>query len=118
MKLHTDFHDFYDHAIGYGIDEKVHYNRFTKNVDIPLRALADRPNHNKAGVLGYCGSLYPFIEISRYEKKTNVIFLTILMGKLSKNILPLVLRNIGQKKMIGPNTATISGILAKPSIQG
>jgi hypothetical protein len=74
VKLHTDFHDYYDHAVGYGIDEKVHYNRFAKKVDIPIRPLADRPIHNRSGILGYCGSFYPFIEISRYDKMNDCDF--------------------------------------------
>lgn len=69
MRLHTDFHDYYDGAIGYGVDEKVHYNRFTKNVDILLKSVADRPVHRRSGILGFCGNLYPFIRISRYDKK-------------------------------------------------
>lgn len=36
MRLHTDFHDYYDYAVGYGIDENVHYNRFSKEVKIHI----------------------------------------------------------------------------------
>src|SRR5688572_23146889 len=71
MRLHSDFHDYYDHAIGYGIDEKVHYNRFRKNVDIELKSQSDRPPHNRSGILGFCGVLYPFIQISRFDKKRD-----------------------------------------------
>lgn len=69
MRLHTDFHDYYDSAIGYGVDEKVHYNRFTKSVDILLKSVADRPVDRSSGILGFCGNLYPFIKIGRYDKK-------------------------------------------------
>lgn len=69
MRLHTDFHDYYDSAIGYGVDEKVHYNRFKKDADILLKSVADRPVHRRSGILGFCGNLYPFIEISHYDKK-------------------------------------------------
>jgi hypothetical protein len=41
MHLHSGFHDYYHHAIGYGVDEKVHYNRFTKVVNIALRTKND-----------------------------------------------------------------------------
>lgn len=67
--MHTDFRDYYDHAVGYGIDEKVHYNRFQKAVGIQLKSFADRPTHRRSGILGFCGFLYPFIHIRRYDKK-------------------------------------------------
>lgn len=69
MRLHTDFHDYYDNAIGYGIDEKVHYNRFSRDVDIRLESIADRPIHRRSGILGFCGAFFPFISIRRYDKK-------------------------------------------------
>ncbi len=69
MRLHSDFHDYYDHAVGYGIDEKVHYNRFTKPTDINLRSELDRPIHRRSGILGFCGKLFPFVQLSRYDKK-------------------------------------------------
>lgn len=71
MRLHTDFHDYYDNAVGYGIDEKVHYNRFSRSVDIQLRSVADRPVHPRSGILGFCGSLLPFVSLRRYDKKHN-----------------------------------------------
>lgn len=71
MKLHSDFHDYYDYAVGYGIDEKVHYNRFTKPVDINLKSELDRPLHRRSGILGFCGKLYPFVQLSRYDKKRD-----------------------------------------------
>lgn len=67
MRLHSDFHDFYDHAIGFGIDEKVHYNRFQKEQDITIRSTADSPNHRRSGLLGFCGVFHPFIQLSRYD---------------------------------------------------
>lgn len=69
MKLHTDFHDYYDYAIGFGIDEKVHYNRSTKEVEISLQSKSERPVHRRSGILGYCGKLLPFIQLSRFDKK-------------------------------------------------
>ncbi len=71
MRLHSDFHDYYDHAVGYGIDEKVHYNRFTKPADINLRSELDRPIHPRSGILGFCGKLFPFIQLSRFDKKRD-----------------------------------------------
>ena len=71
MRLHSDFHDYYDYAVGYGIDEKVHYNRFTKSVDINLKSELDRPLHRRSGILGFCGKLFPFVQLSRYDKKRN-----------------------------------------------
>lgn len=69
MRLHSDFHDYYDHAIGYGVDEKVHYNRIVSEADIRIHSFAEGPLHSRSGILGFCGTLYPFIKVSRYDKK-------------------------------------------------
>ena len=69
MKLHSYFHDYYDNAIGYGVDEKVHYNRYFEEVEIRLKSSADRPYHRRSGILGFCGTLFPFIQLSRFDKK-------------------------------------------------
>jgi hypothetical protein len=71
MKLHSNFRDYYDNAIGYGIDERVHYNRITKNADINLKSQADRPRHPRSGILGFCGVFFPFIQLSRFDKKRD-----------------------------------------------
>ena len=77
MRLHTDFHDYYDNAVGFGIDENVHYNRFTKKVEIRIKLQFDFPNHNYAGLLGFCGEIYPFIELRKYgweyDKETDSV---------------------------------------------
>lgn len=82
MKLHSDFHDYYDNAIGYGIDEKVHYNRFQKSVDMHLKSSADRPIHRRSGILGFCGTLFPFIQITRYDKKHDFDYLDDYDGRI------------------------------------
>ncbi|MFL6466557.1 MAG: hypothetical protein ACJ72Z_01225 [Pyrinomonadaceae bacterium] len=69
MRLHSDFHDYYDNAVGYGIDERVYYARFTKSVDIKLKSQTDRPLHRRSGILGFCGIFFPFIQLSRFDKK-------------------------------------------------
>lgn len=66
MRLHTDFHDYYDNAIGYGVDEKVHYNRYSKKASIDIKSKLDRPFHRESGLVGFCGKIYPFIELNRY----------------------------------------------------
>lgn len=68
MRLHSDFHDYYDHAIGYGIDEKVHYNRYQDAVSIDPRSELNRPFHRDSGLLGFCGKIYPFIELHKYDR--------------------------------------------------
>ncbi len=70
MKLHTDFHDYYDTAIGFGIDDSVHYNRFTKIVEKHFKPKLNFPpaNHNKFFLLGFCGEIYPLIEITEYDE--------------------------------------------------
>jgi hypothetical protein len=71
VRLHSDFHDYYDYAVGYGIDEKVHYNRFKKPIEIDLKSERDRPLHPRSGILGFCGALFPFVRIDRYDKKRD-----------------------------------------------
>ena len=69
MILHTDFHDYYDNAIGFGVDQKVHFNRFTREIDIILKTQNDRPVHYRSGLLGFCGFTYPFIKLERLDKR-------------------------------------------------
>jgi hypothetical protein len=68
MRLHSDFHDYYDHAIGYGVDERVHYNRYQKPASINLKSHLNRPSHRNSGLMGFCGKTYPFIELHRYDR--------------------------------------------------
>lgn len=68
MILHSDFRDYYDSAIGFGVDEKIHYNRFQKAHQIDLRSSTDFPRDARIGILGFCGSLYPFVCVERYDK--------------------------------------------------
>ncbi len=72
MKLHTDFHDYYDNAVGYGIDDNVHYNRFAKEVEIQIKSSFDFPRHQNTGLLGFCGEIFPFIEISKFNQKYDL----------------------------------------------
>lgn len=71
MRLHTNFRDYYDSAIGFGIDEKVHYERVTKEADIRLRPQVDWPRVSKAGLIGFCGQVFPFIKLNKYERVTE-----------------------------------------------
>ena len=69
MKLHTDFHDYYDNAVGYGIDESVHYNRFTKEVEVKIKPRADFPPASfETYLLGFCGKIYPIIELEKLNR--------------------------------------------------
>jgi len=68
MRLHSDFHDYYDNAVGYGVDEKVHYNRYKKAVAIELKSYLERPFHRNSGVIGFCGRTYPFIELHKFDR--------------------------------------------------
>ncbi len=63
MILHTDFHDYYDTAVGYGIDSNVHYRRFTKEAEINFKAKLDFPRlwGLSPFLLGFCGQIYPMI---------------------------------------------------------
>jgi hypothetical protein len=64
MILHTDFHDYYDTAVGYGIDSNVHYRRFTKEVEINFKPKLDFPRlWGSPLLLGFCGQIYPIVEL-------------------------------------------------------
>jgi hypothetical protein len=69
MILYADFHDYCDKAIGFGIDEKVHYNRYTKEIDILLQTKNDRPSHHNAGLIGFCGNIFPYIKLHKLDKR-------------------------------------------------
>ncbi len=68
MKLYTDFHDYYDNAVGFGIDKNVHYNRFTKEVEIKIKARSDIPRYLEAYLLGFCGRIYPIVALNKYSR--------------------------------------------------
>lgn len=69
MRLHTNFRDYYDNAVGYGIDENVHYNRFTKEVEINIKPKADFPPAAlETYLLGFCGKIYPLIKLEKLNK--------------------------------------------------
>lgn len=69
MRLHTNFHDYYDKAVGYGIDDNVHYNRFTKEVEIRIKPRTDFPPVDyETYLLGFCGKIYPIIELEKLSR--------------------------------------------------
>lgn len=68
MILHTDFRDYYDNAIGFGVDEKVHYNRYTREIDIVLKTKNNWPTRRNAGLIGFCGDTFPFIKLHKLDK--------------------------------------------------
>jgi len=69
MKLHTDFQDYYDTAVGFGVDNNVHFNRFSKEVEIQIKSQANLPNYRNVGLLGFCGKIYPFVEMKKYNRR-------------------------------------------------
>jgi hypothetical protein len=76
MKLHTDFHDYYDTAVGFGIDDKVHYNRFTQTIEKSLNLKRDFPPLNsfyfgKTLILGFCGEIFPMIGVIEWNEETH-----------------------------------------------
>ena len=76
MRLHTDFHDYYDNAVGYGIDENVHYNRFIKEVELIFARTTDHPIGIYDGelfLLGFCGEIMPMIEIQITDKERQIV---------------------------------------------
>lgn len=76
MKLHTDFHDYYDTAVGFGTDENVHYNRFTRTIEKDVNLKPDFPpsdytNYGSTLVLGFSGEIYPLIRVIKFDEETH-----------------------------------------------
>lgn len=96
MLIISDFHDYYDSAIGFGgIDKSVVYNRkqiiASESSDVVLKYLnvgsskhfniipiKIRDNKNvefyKIYIIGFCGKLYMCIEIGYLDNKTEFIY--------------------------------------------
>lgn len=88
MKIISKFSDFYDIGLAYGIDEKLRFNRSTKeiNLDTELKLYINEYEYIKDLIsyklilyfnyLGFCKKIYPFIKIEIYEvgKKNKEYF--------------------------------------------
>jgi hypothetical protein len=75
MRLRTDFHDYYDTAISFGIDENVYYSRFTKEVEINFKPKLDFPRlfwGMNPILLGFCGQIYPVIEFIKFDSAYKI----------------------------------------------
>jgi hypothetical protein len=48
----------------------VHYNRFTRKAEKTLNLDIDLPswNHGKSMLLGFCGEIYPLIQLTEYDE--------------------------------------------------
>jgi hypothetical protein len=80
MKLYSNFHDYYDTAIGYGIDNNVHYNRHTEEVEIkfngkfPISSRFQTDCNRVTRILiGFCGELFPVVKIEKLDNNCGVI---------------------------------------------
>ena len=76
MKLHTDFHDYYDTAVGYGRDSKVYYNRFTREVKKRFKPKLDFPRAFWDAIpflLGFCGEIYPILRIAKRDSNNQAV---------------------------------------------
>ncbi len=80
MILHTDFHDYYDTAIGYGIDKNVHYDRHTKEIESSFNRKL--PSSNRFYVdyyrvtmilIGFCGELFPVVRSEKLDGNRSVL---------------------------------------------
>lgn len=88
MLIVSKFHDYYDSAMGMGIDKTCVYKRETKAIPFKIRGgwkegrenpisglFNERARYSAGGwntaryVIGFCGKLYPLIHISRLDVK-------------------------------------------------
>lgn len=86
MKINSDFHDYYDTALGYGVDTTIHYNRKGRGYapegmpETLLKPMRHRSVKLKDEtvirplVVGFCGVLHPAVEIFR-GKETSPDYL-------------------------------------------
>lgn len=72
MYIISQFHDYYDTAIGYGIDKTIIYNRTEELISSNVRTAdyEDASFVNKEGrysfstyYIGFCGTIYPLIKV-------------------------------------------------------
>lgn len=63
MKIVSDFKDYYDFGISYGIDEAVRYERFTKVIQPPKKI-----KHKQGGIIGFCGEFWEVINLHKEGK--------------------------------------------------
>ena len=65
MLIISKFHDYYDSAIGYGVDKTVIYNRKTfylkKKIEIPSTRKLKKEGELDFVIIGFCGNIYPLI---------------------------------------------------------
>jgi len=92
MFIVSKFHDYYDTAIGYGIDKECVYKRNTEKVELlktgesfdNLEKICNNKKYDYRNrkyysyvienyILGFCGKLYPFVKII-YENDTYFIY--------------------------------------------
>jgi hypothetical protein len=71
MKVISDYHDYYDSVAQTGVDETVVYLRHTKdlrdNQYVRRFSLGISDIYFADGVIGFCGQIYPFVELRWYE---------------------------------------------------
>lgn len=78
MKIYSKFHDYYDSAMGYGVDDHIHWNRnATKIADdvypnVPnIGSLYPFDIKAEIHIIKFCGKMYPVVEI--YKTINNQI---------------------------------------------
>jgi hypothetical protein len=64
MKIITDFKDFYDYGMAFGVDEGLVYERFQKKT-YPPKHIENR----SGGIIGFCGEFYELIKVYANEDK-------------------------------------------------
>lgn len=76
MRIVSKFSDYYDLGVSYGIDKNIYFDRKLENV-LDNNFISTRSREktiNEAtyffypGIIGFCGKLYPFVFIRKYEK--------------------------------------------------
>jgi len=77
MKIVSKFSDYYDVGLSFGIDHKIYYERTMKklleDLNVNIRKVDKDYGDNTylfyPGVIGFCGEIYPFVFVEKYEKK-------------------------------------------------
>jgi len=76
MRIVSKFSDYYDVGLSYGIDKSIFYERKLEhyNIELPVdirsktKDIDDFSFYFYRGVIGFCGEIYPFVFVKKYEK--------------------------------------------------
>lgn len=104
MIIKSKFKDYYDSGLKYGIDTLRFWIREPKEIEISLgRHYSNYNIWNDLSAVGFCGKIYPFLDLTKYNKTDRFIDHTSNKNKIfyDKNSIK---KYIGYDILKGKNT--------------